>query len=235
MRLQRTIAFSDHMVKRILYGQKTQMRKIIAPKLYNAKWNPDDFKFDQIIILENSKMVILHESDQRYRDGDYGKCSISCPYGKPGDIIWVKEACKIEHAGGNWIGVIYKSDNHYEEFLEPPDGWANGLPKLFEDLPHDIPAVQMPKWASRLKLEIADIRVERINSISACDARAEGAKITCPCGGTSCDQCLKDFPKFWDLTHRKGSWSQNPWVWVIEFKLLDPIKENEEEEEEINV
>jgi hypothetical protein len=143
--------------------------------------------------------------------GKFGAVSdsvIACPYGTIGDRLWVKETHHVRDAGyvdGTGRDIVYKADD--EDF---PYGWT--------------PSIHMPRWASRINLEITGIRVERVQDISEEDARAEG--LWCKFDGQGCEgQCHKcsatakeAFEALWDsINSKRAPWASNPWVWVIEF------------------
>lgn len=122
-----------------------------------------------------------------------------CPYGQPGDRLWVRETWRMNEPPS---GLIFKADLHpvdYERYAP----WR--------------PSIYMPRWASRLTLEITDIRVERVQDISEEDARAEGLH------ADSIDSALslcENFSVLWEETNGKGAWERNDWVWVISFRRL---------------
>jgi hypothetical protein len=135
---------------------------------------------------------------ERFYDG-----TIKCPHGQPGDCLWVREAW-APLVVGNERDFIYRADTHAG--LEKRDGdqkWK--------------PSIHMPRIACRLMLEITGIRVERLNEISRGDAMGEG----CPF------QNIQDandprawFKALWSQINGPESWTANPWVWVVEFKVL---------------
>lgn len=146
-----------------------------------------------------------------------------CPYGQPGDWLWVRET---------WAGPLADADEWDETNdpgeLENPrfcEYAADGGPKP-EYLNADenmvcrwTSSIHMPRWASRITLEITGVRVERLQGISRGDAMAEG----CPFpnmakGGDPCGW----YAELWESINGPGSWAANPWVWVIEFKRVKP-------------
>ncbi|EEK9983752.1 hypothetical protein G3046_004806, partial [Salmonella enterica subsp. enterica serovar Montevideo] len=78
-------------------------------------------------------------------------------------------------------------------------------------------SIHMPRWASRILLEITNVRVERLNDISECDARAEGAPTESTLIG---DKHYPGFRSLWKSIYGEDSWNANPWVWVIEFERI---------------
>lgn len=150
-----------------------------------------------------------------------------CPYGVPGSTLWVRETWAhsfecghYNHLHGN-TKIIYRADNGCS-----PDRWR--------------PSIHMPRWASRLTLEVTDVRVERVQDISEKDVMAEGVydNIACLCsdeelidGVRFCGNCgrrlvdLVDghFVPFWDSINAKRGypWESNPYVWVVTFKRIE--------------
>lgn len=125
---------------------------------------------------------------------------LKCPYGQPGDRLWVRETfAEID------CRLTYKADFN--------DG-AHCVVKRW------IPSIHMPRWASRITLEITDVRVERLQNISEQDAWAEGClgwddDVT---GGSS---GYGEFSELWVSINGVESWNSNPWVWVVEFRRVE--------------
>lgn len=134
------------------------------------------------------------------------------PLGKPGDRIWVRETWTPESVDAE--EGRYAPDYRVMANGQPVDGkWT--------------PAIHMPRWASRILLEVTDVRVERLNAISQADAIAEGAPPSHP--SIDCVSQEYGFPDFsrswfgqtWQHIYGEESWQDNPWVWVIEFKRVE--------------
>lgn len=144
-------------------------------------------------------------------------CPQKCPYGGPGDRLWVRETharsgCKT-NCGHLGCHTIYRADK--EKSLG-----AYGAVKW-------TPSIFMPRWASRLTLEITDVRVERLQDITRSDCIREGIRPwpdeTCDEDGVTIYRTEKDmFRKLWQSINGPDSWDANPWVWVIEFKRVTP-------------
>ncbi len=209
------LMFKAPLVRAILSGQKTQTRRLVEPQpaprqgMVNAAycghptiWLPDG--------------PVDAETDPAKE--------WSCPFGKLGDRIYVRETVRSCRA--------------YEVQGYPPSEWGN-KPIWFEAdgappgaasawATKATPAIHMPKWSARIWLEITGVRVERLQSISEADARSEG--ITdggCMCCGNPepCDcatpspSSRESFAHLWESTG--GDWAANPWVWVIDFKRIE--------------
>lgn len=204
------ILFSTEMVKAILDGTKTQTRRVI-------KIAPDNWELKRV----NYSSVALFWPTDIETDGVYQL--IKCPYGQVGDRLWVRETwCQIAYDQT----MIYKADCGTEAL------------KAMVDLGEKWkPSIHMPRWASRITLEITSIRVERLNCMSESDARAEGIYSNSMYGDMGFHWKSKNsgygtaktaFFVLWDSIHDKENspkehpyrWQLNPWVWVIEFKVV---------------
>lgn len=138
------------------------------------------------------------------RDSENAWMPVKCPYGKHGDRLWVRETWRIGHL----LGMMYRAD------------YASA------DSPEILkwkPGIHMPRSASRLTLEITDIRVERVQDISIEDVFAEG--IDKPANwpdlaGAQRHGIKQYFQQLWNETNGKGAWEHNDWVWVISFKRV---------------
>lgn len=204
------------MVRALLDGCKTMTRRLVKPQPPHWEWN-------------------LHKNDRlniKWPGGGWARC----PYGQPGDLLWVRETFKAF----NKDRVHFKAD------------YAGTTRK--ENTKHGLswkPSIHMPRWASRLTLKITDVRVERVQDITDEDAKSEGAKFY---GHIDIDkfhkegfrdpprwslvtpnttaQCLSTpkwaFANLWNSINEKRGlgWDANPWVWVVEFEV---IKQNVDE------
>ena len=118
-----------------------------------------------------------------------------CPYGQPGGRLWVRETFEDCESALHSC-VLYRADGG-----TPGTKWT--------------PSIHMPRWASRITLEITGVRVERLRDNREADAISEGTPF--PCGGW-----VGGYQKLWESIHGPGSWDLNPWVWVVEFKRVTP-------------
>jgi hypothetical protein len=248
---ERPILFSGPMVRAIREGRKTQTRRIIKPQ------PPRGWKFNSFDTLW-------------YWWTPDGTCDLNgphegrkCPYGNPGDRLWVKETWAQVHpiqvSEGRFslkgragipgpppvdYRVIYRSDGEYQrihfqrgepkypyrelcvegckrEHIHPEERW-NGWAS----------SALMPRWASRITLEIVSVRVERLQDISEEDAIAEGCEMdgdfprpqpdASGIGEVGWDTAVEWYSWLWESINGFGSWDLNPWVWVIEFKEAKP-------------
>jgi hypothetical protein len=142
-----------------------------------------------------------------------GVLANKCPYGQVGDQLWVRETfCDVYGSGGN-------EHRRKKEVMYRADGETD--PNV---VPRWTPSLHMPRWASRITLEITSVRVERLHDLSAADALAEGI-IQLPDGGYSVadtrhysDSPDESYASLWESINGAGSWDLNPYVWVIGFK-----------------
>lgn len=187
---ERGMIFNGEMVRAILDGRKTQTRRTVKPQ-------PDE---DGLAKVTNGPWV--DTSERNYR----------CPFGDVGDRIWVRETWA--EAGASAPDLKLYRANYPEH-----------VPSHYENVPpaNEIrwtPSIHMPRWASRILLEITDVRVERLNAISEEDAGKEGYPADPAPYGGEMDKWLW-FRQLWDGIYPEQSFKHNPWVWVIEFKRVE--------------
>jgi hypothetical protein len=182
----RRIVFSTEMVKAILAGRKTQTRRVVKRQPKNADFTIGFYTLPMIDISGHK-----YQGDTRFGlshgDDILWWC---CPYGAPGDKLWVAEEWLLDNSR-----YFYKSDKHIWDDKNF-DKWKS--------------AESMPRCASRLTLEITDVRCERLQSISAEDCISEGC------------ESIGKYIELWDkLNAKRGfDWESNPFVWVITFKQV---------------
>ncbi|MBT0367283.1 hypothetical protein ISO55_09960 [Morganella morganii subsp. morganii] len=204
---ERGIIFNDEMVRAILDGRKTQTRRII-------KSVPTTHDFHGWVM---SSTCAKDEGKACWAIGDSpllkDPIRRNCPFGKIGDRLWVRETWQC--------GLCTESTFAYRATHKPSDleeGWSEIIKWR--------PSSQMPRWASRILLEITGVRVERLQDISQADAIAEGAPPSHPTiDVVSREYGFPDFSRswFWQTwwhIYGKKNWQANPWVWVIEFKQI---------------
>ena len=201
---ERPILFSAPMVRAILEGHKTQTRRIVKPQPEAGA----DLGFLIPMPNANGSCAHFHDIDER---GIHTKdLTAHCPYGMPGYLLWVREAWRVR--GGREYeyqndthSVMYRATHHEDGF---PLGWESYKWR---------PSIHMPRWASRIQLEVTGVRVERLNDISISDAIAEGYDGSV---ADSVDPSVKWYAQLWDAINGAGSWAANPWVWVVDFKRV---------------
>ncbi|SWS89562.1 morphogenetic protein [Klebsiella pneumoniae] len=193
--------FNGEMVRALLDGRKTQTRRTVKPQ-------PDE---DGLAKVTNGPWV--DTSERNYR----------CPFGAAGDRIWVRETFQGPLFDYDLMDSYCKDPTPFEkpEFCVYK---ADGVPAPeFYDADDELhccwrPSINMPRWASRILLEITNVRVERLKSISDGDAIREG----CSTADMKSGDCVADvLARLWASIYGSDSWNANPWVWVIEFKRVE--------------
>lgn len=202
------------MVRAILEGRKTQTRRVVKfPLAYRAK------------------PPTREEAIHRYGKGgvftlEAGFFDARCPFGLPHDRLWVRETWSTT-TKGNGVRTVYRADGVKDDSGDR-HGWWFGERFVQGDFKW-TPSLFMPRWASRITLELTGVRVERLQDISEEDARAEG--VYPPTAGTDDDGHHFDagdfrggFRALWDSINAKRGygWAANPWVWVLAFKPVNP-------------
>ena len=219
----RPILFSGAMVRALLADTKTQTRRILKPQPFNGR--PDDEVHKQMI--ENGALG-QDESLTDLLNGaiDHGFIpEAKCPYGQPGDRLWVREAFgkvnmhSLSNNGPLFEQITYRAGKRVLASKDAPSDFdMENWPVSWVDdyKPTDgkwRPSIHMPRWASRITLEIISVRVERLRDISMQDVLAEGCMLS-----TSKTEPL-DYQNLWESINGSGSWDANPWVWVVEFRM----------------
>jgi len=210
---ERPIIFSAPMVRAILAGAKTQTRRVVKP----AGWDPASAEYGKarIGVHPNApKMGLQAYFHHLESDTWHG---VGCPYGKHGDRLWVREAWDFIAEGDpgtpSCAGIRYWADAGYQ--LRTPPSTYN--PLLYREW-RVRPPIHMPRWASRITLEVTGVRVERLQKISEADAIAEGVTAGKYRGLERA--VARTYSDLWEQMHGPNSWAANPWVWVVEFKRL---------------
>jgi hypothetical protein len=258
---ERPILFSGPMVRAIIEGRKTQTRRAVRPQ---PELGPDYVVcatcHRRKCVLGGSMPPEMAQGmcDADYCDGYYGAPAPSelfpgesrgdfgfpdgwagkCPYGAPGDLLYVRETwqpltkndrsivtLRGQAGGGDW-SVGFPSDGDLAEW------WLNNTRATWR------PSIHMPKWAARIWLRVTDVRVERVQDISEEDCDAEGLfnesglhlwhcsgqqfhpDQPCACGDNSPED---EFGVLWDSINAKRGfgWDVNPWVWVVSFERCE--------------
>lgn len=212
------LMFKAPLVRAILEGRKTQTRRIVKWKDPNKGLN---LNFSGLQAANVGNKWVL-ESDTR-TSSEWRCRPTPCPFGKRGDLIYVRETWNPDPpCDGTWC---------YTEWAGCRQGQIEGVPERFRSPEHCIyaastntdmvwtPSVHMPKWASRIWLEITGVRVERTQDISPDDCIAEGAWPADQRELGRGHEAVTAFSKLWQSTG--GDWDANPWVWVIDFKRVE--------------
>ena len=195
---ERPISMIDQQVRAIMANGMTQTRRVVR-KQFELDAEPAEVPATTTEGWQTSGHSGLWWDDA-------GSClddAIRCPFGIPGDRLWVREAWSIASIASPTTAVrdkvIYRADfpDGYDMFGIPSRRW--------------FPSIHLKRANCRILLEVFSVRVERLNDISDADAIAEGMAI---------DDAAYDFSRLWESLNGDGSWAANPWVWVIEFKRV---------------
>lgn len=230
---ERGIIFNAEMVRAVLEGRKTQTRRVCN------EIDPSNFPG---CLSKRQWARVNNAIPMAFGPDDF------CPFGSVGDRMWVRETWSdVNHYGCS--AVAYRADGEVRD-LNEDDGeendpnlekywFANWYPDLISGTEGRwTPSIHMPRWASRITLEITGVRLERLQDISESDAAAEGIEPLplepdmpqfyheyFPIGiknGLRCNMsAASSFSGLWEAIYGKESWQANPWVWVIEFKRVE--------------
>lgn len=223
---ERPILFSGPMARAILGGSKTQTRRVVKGQTPEWAHVTDEEYADgrEFFMVTGAKQ---RDGLRPILDG------VTCPYGQFGDRLWVRETWQEDpEDDGTW---------HYTQYMGCKGSPLSDIPTKFRKPEFCIyregysgpdlvwrPSIHMPRWASRILLEIVSVRVERLQDISDQDAIAEGiglnasaasVPMTTPAGETMPRAMYREL---WESINGAGSWDANPWVWVVEFKRVTP-------------
>lgn len=214
MTRERPILMSGPMVRAILAGTKTQTRRVLR-----GFCPPSAPEYDS----ETGRL--------EWFNGDEVVAGMRCPYGQPGDRLWVREKWSPDPpidgtwASTQWSGCGRRISEVPDRFRHPrfccyAADWLHGQIVW-------RPSIHMPRWASRITLEVTGVRVERLQDISEADAKAEGASYHDGRGvghsgwrhdyGDVHANARSAYARLWESLNGAG-WHANPWVWVIEFR-----------------
>ena len=218
---ERPILFSMEMVQAILDERKTQTRRVIKPQ-------PE---------------YELNRGDRFYTTEGIPMYEFTCPYGKPGDLLYVRETwargckeadpychCDTDELQKENHYYVYKADTPDAKYpLDWDDALAEDWVKDADFVPRWKPSIHMPKSASRIWLRVKDVRVERVQDITESDAKNEGVRVD----KLSPPQIIFNtthakfryryaFQDLWDSINKKRGfgWESNPWVWVVSFEVI---------------
>lgn len=194
------ILFSSPMVQAILEGRKTMTRRIIKSRHESGL-----FQIERKLTGEITGITSL---DWDERSGNVTN-DIHCPYGKIGDVLWVRETYHVNDVSGEFPDIEKKWYNYKADHLDRDPG------PMWPPFDKWKPSIFMPKAACRIFLEITNIKVERLKDISEADAKAEGVSVA-----ECCHAYYHGFSILWQKINGKESWEANPFVWVVGFKQI---------------
>ena len=209
---ERPILFSAPMVRALLEGRKTQTRRVVKHPRWANKDEPIEVR--EIDGVQKPFAVV--------NDGELDLRTIECPYGKPGDRLWVRENFAYSKHNTLFAADVPISEKPQENV--PEWDWDATCQNRWR------PSIHMPRKLCRIALEITGVRVERVQEISPADCFAEG--MTCSvCDKRAerwepnedhpgCEDVKQKYADLWKEINGKESWDANPWVWVVEFKRV---------------
>jgi len=204
---ERPILFSGEMVRAILDGRKTMTRRVVKPQPY-----PAGLSGVYADLYHRGPEWAFWLPDRRMTEPR----TWPCPFGQPGDKLWVREtwAMRKDTEPGS------EHAKHYLHFKADGGGWSPSDEMNWHNWEQWRSPIFMPRWASRITLEITAVRVERVQDISEGDAKAEGLQDWY--GAEPAVTNRGRFHAFWDsLNAKRGyEWDANPWAWVITFRRL---------------
>jgi hypothetical protein len=204
------------MIRALLDGKKTQTRRIVKSQPQGRLLG----------LLERPIRSMADEPVLRAwfgaSEAENSSKEVTCPYGKPGDLLWIREAFIDDRDEYDYAlssaapyykgaGIIFRAD--VDSDSDPAEGWK--------------PSIHMPRWASRVTLELIEVRVERLWDISEADALAEGVNIQLPmfdaeqydAAGMKGNVYREQYRKVWESINGLDSWDANPWVWALSFDV----------------
>ncbi|UKY38181.1 hypothetical protein [Pantoea dispersa] len=228
---ERGMIFNAEMVLAVLDDSKTQTRRIMTVQ-------PDSPNFGLLRITDSTKSADIgkYHWAESNATGTHARSPLfSCPFGAVGDRLWVRETFRVHSRATDVATLVYKASEQQswtQQTHRVPIEMCN-KPAVVDKW---TPSIHMPRWASRITLEITGVRVEQLNDISEEDAAAEGVGSAVWFAGkgvpeehwTSLGELgaqkayhLNSFATLWESIYGADSWQGNPWVWVIEFKRVE--------------
>lgn len=210
---ERPILFSGPMVRSILEGRKTVTRRIAKPVKHPDLGN---IYTPGALVLENEPQHVIDRA---------------CPYGQPGDRLWVRESLRLDPeyghyyaAGGRHGETVYLCSLFDDEDKQTGPSYDGLLPE------RSVPSIHLHRRYSRILLEITAVRVERLQDISGDQSEAEGVDAamcrqfleTSPSRHECKEAVIHGFSGLWASINGSDNWAANPWVWVVEFKRVTP-------------
>lgn len=214
---ERPIIFNAEMVRAILEGRKTQTRRIVkvqpeGEQFSTYEWADNLANASGVCWKNSPTQKEISEKGERlkgrlfpFRKINGVRYAIRCPFGQPGDRLWVRETWAqdpMEQGKGDWVG--YPATTSKDELADC----------------RIRPSIHMPRWASRITLEITNVRVERIQDINEKPSEYLREGFEDDSGHLACQFAWEKFQETWNSIYPR-SWERNDWVWVVEFKMLE--------------
>lgn len=202
------VVFSAQEVRAVLDGRKTQFRRLVKGLRLNIGTSNSNYKVLDTNLVNGELYFLYERNGHKYR-----YLTTKCPFGEPRTRLWVRETWAIAK------GIINESSKG-QYLYKASHGYTQG--GVEPDLATWCRSITMPRLASRITLEVSDIRVERLQDISEEDAIAEGFSSTAKLNEKGDDYsgfyATDGFINAWDQIQGKGSWDSNPWVWRVAFR-----------------
>lgn len=229
------ILFNTDMVRAILDGRKTVTRRLVkVPPHYPHFYKLHDNTDGALSGTKNRLYAGFYNDEQIfYIDGEKHIDAVyyQAPY-QPGDILYVRESVfqGVGHyldVSGETVSVLTNDFEYYADGLHEKDHWKDKYERTWM---HRRPSIHMPKEAARIWLKVKDVRVERLQDITAEDALSEGTERYIHLDGSLDEQgTLTSFIGIWNSTIKKSDldrygWDASPWVWVIEFERCEKLE-----------
>lgn len=204
------VNFKPHEVRATLAGRMSQFRRAIKCIQQPDEWRPiGPARFNPTIFDRHGDEVPGPEAFGAGNDD--GSDWVRCPYGQPGDRLWVRETWALH------VHAMSADRDEDGPFVYAADGQRALSMRLSSKW---TPSIHMPRWASRITLEVTGVRVERLQDISEADAQAEGCAFPLAYEGPD-PPYRTAYARLWESINGAGSWDANPWVWVVEFKRVE--------------
>lgn len=209
------------MVRSLLGGRKTQTRRICKNQPYGNgfAFEGDDYLCHNDHLPPSAMLMDVYRGGKYlYATSNMEGWEAECPHGQPGDRLWVREAWRAPT--GIFDGMPPRDIRPGTPIRYEADGLNSSTTFSTGKL---RPSMFMPRWASRITLEIVSVRVERLQDISEADAQAEGwtRRPEVSTDPQVHKEAARDwFMDLWESINGAGSWDANPWVWVVEFRRL---------------
>lgn len=268
---ERPILFSGPMVRALLDGRKTQTRRVVKKAPHEEQDWSAVMVHGEACFVQRANVGTPNETCHFMYGEEGDRPSIRCPYGVPGERLWVRETWQVARESLDWETGSEYDVFSWDDFYGPAQDWLRGdarggiKSRVFyaadgEDRNPSAfygaiglkgkvlerpaipwrPSIHMPRWASRLTLEITKVRVERLQDISETDAIAEGPGFVGKVTGEVCESVASHrlgrgprwknardwYADLWEEINGPTAWQDNPWVWALSFRVIQSESPN---------